>query len=268
MAAEEAVSIRAYTPGLRAATAVFQAIALLNLLELAARIGLDVVTPGASERAPLPLVGRRIFFFSALPWLLFLIGRALAVATVAAQASKIIIRARWGTVEIPKAAIASVRRWRLPLPEQGFELVLRSGAVGLSWMAAPTLGGPSFPDALARHRVRALHAPWIKLGLIPAALTFILFRLHQRIGFGDLFGEAQMFGWQPWLRTLAVIALSSFCILLVAAATLRASIEAIALATARFDPRRAARARVILETAAAVIYYGGVVAILVLRLGL
>jgi hypothetical protein len=266
--AEEVVSVRAYTPALRAALAALEIAALLNLVELAARMGLDALAPGASERAPLALVVRRTFFLSALPWLLFLIGRAFARATVAAQGSSVTVRALWGTVEIPKAAIERVHRWRLPSPEQGFTLVLRSGAVGLSWTAASVVGEPDFPDARARHRARALHAPWMKLGLVPAALTFILFRLHQRIAYGDLFGEATMFGWRRWLRTLSGVAVASFCVLLIAAATLRVSVELIALITARWRPRAAARARVVLEIAAALIYYGGLIATLALRLGL
>jgi hypothetical protein len=41
-----------------------------------------------------------------------------------------------------------------------------------------------------------------------------------------------------------------------------------ALLTSRLPPRKAARARAALEVTAAVVYYGGLVTVLVLRLGL
>ena len=156
----------------------------------------------------------------------------------------------------------------MPLPEPGLDLVLRSAVVGLSWEAAPALGQPVLPDALVRDRMSKLHRPWIQLGLVPAALTFVLFRLHQRIAFGDLFGEAQILGWKRWARTLLGVALSTFCMLLIAAAALRAAVELIAFGTSRLPAPWAARARVALEVAAAVVYYGGLAAVLVLRLGL
>jgi hypothetical protein len=268
VAADEAVRVRAYTQALRAAAGVLQAAATANLLELAVLVVLDAAAPGELERAPLPLLVRRVFFLSALPWLVFLAVRALCAATVRADGSQVTVLARWGDVEIPRTAISGLRRWRVPLPEPGFDLVLPSGAVGLGWQAAATVGAPPLADAAARYRLRMLHHPSIKLGLVPAALTFVLFRLQQLITFGGLFGEAQLFGWRRWARTLVGVALYSFCMLLVAAAALRVAVELMALLTSRLPPRTAARARAALEVTAAVVYYGGLVTVLVLRLGL
>jgi hypothetical protein len=153
------------------------------------------------------------------------------------------------------------------LPEPGFTIAFPSGAVGFSWNASGKVGGPAFPDASAGERLRMLHRAWLKLGAVPAAVTFILFRLHQRIAFGDLFGEALLFGWHRWVRTLVGVALSVFCTLLAIATALRAGVEIVALGTARLPPRWAARARMALEIAAALLYYGGIAAVLVLRLG-
>jgi hypothetical protein len=268
VAAEEGVSTRAYTPSLRIIAVLVGSIAVVNLLELAGRTALDAFLPAELERAPLHLVVRRVFFLSALPWLLFRAVRAFCAAAMTVAGAAIVIRARWGTVEIPRQAVTAIRRWRLPLPEPGFDVVMPSGRVGLSWTGSSAVGGPQFADMTAGERIGILHRPWLKLGLVPGALTFILFRLHQRIAFGDLFGEAQLLGWRRWLQTLTGVALSTFCMLLVIAVAIRFAVEVLALAATRLAPPWAGRARILLEVAAAVVYYGGLLAVLVLRLGL
>jgi hypothetical protein len=265
---DEAVPVRAYTPALRAVAAALQCAALANLLELAARFALDAFAQVDAERAPLPLVVRRVFLFSALPWLLYLVCRALSAALLTSTASEVTIRARWGAVRIPRGAILWLRRWRVPLPEPGFDVGVPSGKIGLSWEAAAALGGEELADARARRRFRGLHRAGIKFGVVPAAVTFILFRLHQQIAFGDLFGEAQLFGWRRWMHTLFGVALYSFCTLLIAATATRIAIELVALITARLPGSWAGRARAALELTAAVLYYGGIASVLVLRLGL
>jgi cytochrome c oxidase subunit IV len=138
----------------------------------------------------------------------------------------------------------------------------------LSWEAAPLLGIATSDDAGARRRMRRLHHPAIKLVLVPAALTFILFRLHQIITYGGPMGEAHLFGLRRWLNTLLGVALYSFCTLLVVAVALRLCIEIVALLTSRLPPPWAGRVRVALEAAGATLYYGGLLALVVLRLGL
>ena len=268
MSADEAGRARAYTATLRGGAAALKALATANLLELGARLVLDAAAPIEIERAPLPLLVRRVFFLTALPWLVYLVVRALCSATVRSDAWRVFVEAGWGRVEVPRAAVSAVRRWRLPLPEPGFDLVVPSGAVGLGWEAAPGVGAGSFDDAAARRRMRLLHHPAIELCLVPAVVTFVLFRLHQIIAYGGFFAEAQLYGWRRWTRTLTGVALSSFCILLVVATALRVAIEAIALATSRLPPPWSARARTALEVVGAALYYGGIAAVLVLRLGL
>jgi hypothetical protein len=262
------VRVRAYTPTLRAIIAALDAVSIANLFQLGVLLALDASGISDVERAPLPLLVRRTFELSFVPWLLSRVFRALCAGNVTRGAGELAIQARWGALRIPATAILAVRAWRVPLPEPGFAVVFSSGRVGLSWNASRAVSGPPFADAAARERLRALHRPWIKLGLVPAAVTVILFRLHQRIGFGDLMGEALLFGWRKWFHTLTGVALSVFCTLLAVATTLRVIVEAAALVTARLPPRSAARARTVLEATAAVVYYGGIVTLLALRLGL
>jgi hypothetical protein len=252
---------------LRAGAAALQALASANLLELGARLVRDVVAPSEIDRAPLPLLVRRVFFLTALPWLLSLVVRTICRGTIRADASRVFVEAGWGRAEVPRAAVSAVRRWRVPLPEPGFDLVVPSGPVGLGWEAAPVVGAGPFDDAAARRRVRRLHHPAIELGLVPAVVAFVLFRLHQIIAYGGFFGEAQLYGWRRWTRTLAGVWLSTFCVLLILATVLRVAIEAIALATSRLSPPWPARARTALEVTGAALYYGGIAAALVLRLG-
>jgi apolipoprotein N-acyltransferase len=266
--ADEAVRGRAYTATLRAGAAALQALASANLLELGARLVVDAAAPSDIERAPLPLVVRRVFFLTVLPWLLYLVARAVCSATIRADGSRIVVEAGWGRVDVPRAAVSAVRRWSVPVPEPGFDLVIPSGSIGLGWRAAPAVGAGPFDDAAARRRMRPLHHPAIELGLVPAAVAFVLFRLHQIIAFGGFFGEAQLYGWRRWTRTLTGVALSTFCVLLIVSTALRVAIEAIALATSRLPPPWAARVRTLLEVIGAALYYGGIAAVLLLRLGL
>jgi hypothetical protein len=266
--ADEAVRLRAYTPRLRAAAAGLQALALGNLLELALRLALDTVSPQEVERAPLPLLVRRIFFFTVLPWLLWLVLRGFCSATLSVRGGGLSLRAPWGSLEMPLAALGAIRAFRVPLPEPGFTVAAGGSRFGFSAAAAQPLGVPPPADAAARARMRWLHRPAIKLGVVPAALTAILFRLHQIITYGGPMGEAQLFGLRRWLKTLLGVTLYSFCMLLIAAAALRVLVEVAALLTSRLPARWAARCRLLLEGGAALLYYGGLAALLILRLGL
>jgi len=265
---DEAVRLRAYTPRLRAAAATLQAIALANLMELALRLLADTLLPQEVERAPLSLLVRRIFLFTLLPWLFWLVLRAFCSATLAVGDTGLCVRAQWGSIAVPRAALGAVRAFRVPLPEPGFTVAAQKSSLSFSAGAAQALGASPSPDAAARARMRFLHEPAVKLGLVPAALTAILFRLHQIITYGGLMGEAQLFGLRRWLNTLLGVALYSFCMLLVAAAALRVAVELAAILTGLLPARWAGRARLALEGGAAVLYYGGLAALLILRLGL
>lgn len=268
MPSDEAVRLRAYTPRLRAAAAALQAFALANLLELALRLLLDAVSPQEMERAALPLLVRRIFFFTVLPWLLWLVLRGFCSATLSVRGGGFSLRAPWGSLEMPLAALGAVRAFRVPLPEPGFTVAAGESRWGFSAAAAQALGVSPPADAAARARMRWLHRPAVKLGVVPAALTAILFRLHQIITYGGLMGEAQLFGLRRWLKTLLGVTLYSFCMLLIVAAALRVLVELAAFVTGGLPARWASRVRIALEAGAAVVYYGGLAALLILRLGL
>lgn len=273
-----AVRVRALLPWLRAAAASLQILAALNLLELSLRAALDVVAPLDPERVPLPYLVQRLFFASALPALL---AAALQRAsTLRLEGDRAILSLG---AEVPFSAVAALRPWRLPLPLPGFSLRLRSGrnfAYGIcardpgplaaALCAAAGLPAPddaSFRDAAVRARLRRLHPPALKFGLLPALVTFILFRLHQRISYGDLFGEYTSFGLWRWLHTLAGVALFVFGHFALLAGGLRALSELLVQPVLRLAPRLGAAARWTVELAAAAAWYGGTAAALLSRLG-
>jgi apolipoprotein N-acyltransferase len=268
--------VRACRPWLRAVAAGLQALAALNLVELAALAAMDIFQAQDPERVPLRFLVLRLFYGSALPALLFAAlwrSSRLELATDRAVLSL--------GVEIPYASIAAIEPWRIPLPWPGFGVRLRSGrrfALGISQKAPqhlaeqlcaaaglPPPSDPSFRDAEVRARTRKLHHFALKFLLVPAVVTFILFRLHQRIAFGGLTGEWQLYGLARWLHTLTGVAFFVFGHFALLAAALRALCELAVQPLLR--TRFAAKTRWAAESAAAIAYYGGTAAVLWLRLG-
>lgn len=241
--------VRAGTHRARIAAAVLQAIAALNLLALAVEQVLETGEPMA-----LRAMVQRLFYASVVPALLC---RALwPRAKLAVENGKAVLEKR---AELPLKDITAVKPWRIPLPWpgfsiDGFEYELSTGDPAA---VARALGHDvAFPGAPKAHW---LHHPALKFGVMGAALTFILFRLHQLISFGGLFGEWQLFGLRKWLHTLAGVAFFVFGSLALFAAVIRAIVEVVA--------RVAPKARKGLEIAAAIAYYGAIAAALAAKLG-
>jgi len=295
--------VTAWTPRLRLACAALIVFATLNLLELALRLAADALSPEELGRAPLPLLVRRIFWLTVLPWLCSrVLGHLNAAAVdvdaaalpaaeaangegaVTSSAALLTLVTRAARIEVPLASIASIEPWKVALPRPGISLRLGSGRQFESGLAladprslveplAAAAGlpvalanHPALLDAAARRKLRFLSHPALILGAIPAIVTFILFRLHQLIMYGGLFGELYLHGWRRWLGTLAGVFLFAECHLLVFAAALRVLIESLALLSRTLLPDRIGVIRSVLEIAAAVGYCGGVALFLALRL--
>lgn len=257
--------VRAYAPWHRGATLSLLGAAWLVLLGAGVPVALDLLDPGG-ERAPLSFLVRLLLFGSALPAALGLVLRQLARARVAVEGARVVVETQGDRLEIPLASIAALAPWRLPWTLPGFDLVLRSGrrlgiaapapaALAARIAAAAGIPAPSLRAAPARS---LLHHPLLKLVLAPALVIFILFRLHAVITYGGLFGERHLFGWGRWLRTLSGVALHVGAHLAILGAWLRTGVELCALPFPRARPA--------LEAAAALAFYGGVAAVLALRL--
>ena len=253
------IRLFAWRPGLRNAAVALQLLAWANVASMAPALLL--------AEPPLALVVRRIFLFSAVPALALLVLRALASADARIEGEKLLLafRASGERVELPLASIAGVGRFRLPLPDPGFHLRLRSGGEFTHALSLPdpSLIAPRL-DASAefrdtRRRLRWLHHPLLKFGLAGGAVVFVLFRLHQLITYGGLTGEWQQLGFSHWLKTLTGVALYVEVRLLAWAACLRAAVELLALWRNRAW-------RIALEAMAAAAFYCITAAILIVRL--
>jgi len=240
---------RACPPWLRKLCQALFVLAWLNLLELSARIALDVLH--GSEDAPLPYLVRRAFFFSAVPALLAegLTLACLAAVEITPKALVLVLSGQ--RLEVPRAAIRGVEALRQPW----IRVVLRQGR--LPFELAPR-------DAVAFARALGFTLPkppprfrLLLYGLVPVTLVLVIFNLHQHIAFGGFFGEWRLVSPARWLRTLFGVSLSVYIHVFAWLAVLRLLAEAAALVL----PRRT------VEIGAAIAYVLGIAAMILLRLG-
>ncbi|MGH7787706.1 MAG: hypothetical protein ACRERC_12610 [Candidatus Binatia bacterium] len=268
-----------YTPLWRVLAALLFAVsrAALPLLLVAAVLSTDPPV------APLALI-EAVVALSLLPGL----AAGLIRRAGGARASVIDgeLRLERGDVQIavPLTAIAAIEPWRLPLPEPGLTLRLRSGRrlpyglagddllAGLERLVAAGVDGarsaaahPTIVYAAARPpRPRWYHrvGRYVLFALLPTA---ILFNAHQYIAYGGTLGEYRLLGLGAYLRTLGLYWGLVALHLVLFASLWRGAAEAAALAAAWVAPSRAATVRRHAETACQVLYYGGVPALLAAR---
>jgi hypothetical protein len=233
-----------------------------------------------------PVLFRLLAFFAVAPALAGgLILRAVA-ADVEVREADLVVRRRDLVLEIPRASIARVAAWRLPLPDPGVTLWMRSGRRLSHGLAAadPTplllaLGddGIETARAAAAHptvvyaRARAALPPWrwwhyaVKYPLLALGPAAVLFYTHQSIAFGGPFGEYYLVGLGPYLRDAAVHWATVIAYLVLYASVWRWAAEIVAWLAAAVAPSRAARVRRAVEGTCRVAYYAGVPLLLVLR---
>jgi apolipoprotein N-acyltransferase len=190
------------------------------------------------------------------------------------------------SAELPLDEVAAVEPWRMPMPEVGASLRLRSGALwphGIAGLDATSLastlaaaGGPPVPSAAGRlaayaHAVVSvrrgwLDRPWAKFGLLPLVLAIPAFRLHQHIAYGSALGEYFTFGLGAYLKGFVLWWAAWAIGVVLCAAALRAVIEAGALLAAALRPAHAGATRRALQRLALVALYLGLPAWLLLRM--
>lgn len=197
-------------------------------------------------------------------------------ASVDFQADQLVIDTGPRRIGIPLSAIDRVALWRMPLPQPGVDLLLRSGArigVGLARPRAllerlRAAGVPSpwtaADDRRSEHlEARASARHWLdhaalKYALFPLLLSLPAFRLHQIIAFGGTFGELQTFGAGAWWTGLLLWWAAWALGLMLLGAVLRLLIELLhrLLQVRAIDTQYGARLR--LEAASRAVYYLGV----------
>lgn len=178
-------------------------------------------------------------------------------------------------VELPLADITAVQAWPLPLPGVGADLRLAGGrrwAWGLAGADAVRLQSAlvsagatatlvaapaqqAWLQARAGARPGLLQRAWMKFGLLPLLLCLPAYRLHQHITYGSGVGEWLSFGLPAYLQGLVLWWAAWAVGVLLAAAVLRALVEAALLGGLWVAPMHAARMRRTLERAALALLY-------------
>jgi apolipoprotein N-acyltransferase len=244
-----------------------------------------VLAPGA---VPSGALLRAVAMLWLVPELAAWMLRRAHAAAFTIRDDLLVVRASAETLEVPLVAVATVVAWRIPLPQPGCSIVLRSGdslpeglmpadpAAFLRALAeggvpdavvAPVRQHPSTVYGTAKAAARShLDHPFVKFGLFSLVPVLPLFRLRQYIVYGGTFGEYYQYGLRVYVLGFTLFWLLYAVYLLLYAAGLRALTELVALAAAWSAPARASRVRRVAETLHRVFYYIGVPAVLAIRL--
>lgn len=266
-------------PG-RAVSAFAQLLSIANLADLLALVLLDIFE--GDGHAPPPVVALRLALFTLLPNGLVWLIRRLSAATIEVEPARLVLALRRTRFEVPLDAIAEIRPWRLPLPGAGLALRLKTGRSfrrgleladptplleALGQVGAAAASHPNTVYARARHAApRRWWDRWlVKLVVFPLLPAIPMFRVHQHITYGGPFGQYQMYGLGPYLRTFAGYWIGMAANLVLYAAVWRALAEVAAISTAWAAPSRAGGVRRFAEIACRVAYYLGVPALILAR---
>ncbi|WP_241758845.1 hypothetical protein [Pyxidicoccus parkwayensis] len=283
-AAPERFTLHAWSRALRGLAVAAHLVLLGSLLFFSSWLAYDIFT-AQNTLTPGPLV-QGLGLGVPLPLLLLAVLRWRARATVEVEATHWALTLRGGArMEIPHEAVESLRPWKLPLPGPGLTLRMKSGrdfAYGLhTENAVPLLA------ALGRHGLsgtpeshplvryaQARHALWRRrwynvlgrLFIFPMLPAGIIFQLNQRITYGSPFGEYQVYGLVPYLRSFGRDYSQVFINFFLCACFLRALVEAVSLAAAWLTPSYARGVRRGAEWLNRLAYYVGLMALLAVRL--
>ncbi|HUI27365.1 MAG TPA: hypothetical protein VL403_14885 [Candidatus Kryptonia bacterium] len=256
----------------------------------------------ASSRLSLPVIGLAVGFVigGSVP-LLALVRIVTVFAVLPAAAAWMIARASTVTaeirdgiftlsrtglrIEVPCAAIVRIAPWRLPLPQPGFSLEMRSGrrlGYGLAGVdpaehvsvLAGALADDAARAAMRHPMVRYAHAKrtasrrWYQLtakfGAFSLLPTAIWFNAHQHIAYGGLLGQYYLEGFRPYAKTWLISWALTSIYLVLYASVWRGLAETLAWSAAWMAPTRITGMRRVVEIVCGVAYYVGVPILVVL----
>ncbi|SDY27620.1 apolipoprotein N-acyltransferase [Lysobacter sp. yr284] len=280
---ETAVEVVVLTPPWRALAGAMRLCAGLGLALLAydmlTRIGLQI-----QSLAQLRWFAAAVLAPIAAAWA---IGRAFA-AQARVEAGVWVLEQRRQRIELPLAALAALRPWRLPLPGRGVDVrlaegprwtrslalarpqslhrLLAAGGAPVRWEGRFAAAWADWAQARADAYRRRLDHPLAKFALFPLLLALVAFRLHQVIAFGGTFGEYYSYGLGAYLSGLLIWWASWSIGLMLLAAVLRIGIEAAVAPSLIVRATQAAAVRDALEWLGRAVFYLGVPAWLAWRL--
>ena len=249
---------------------------VIAALRVQSRVGLLLVTGlvvfGSDIDMTPPVLVRAVTVLAALPGLAaWLLERAFA-ARLAIDVSDLVVQARGRRLEIPRDAIVEVVPWRVPLPRPGVTLRLRSGrrlAIALDDPGALLTRDHTivrWAVARARRAATLWDHPLVRFPLFALVPGAILFRTHQWIAYGGTFGQYYLLGLRAYLVTFAVYWTTVTIYLILWANLWRLLAEAVTLIGAYVAPDRVGPLRRGAERARVLLYYGGALLVLLVRL--
>ncbi len=237
-----------------------------------------------------PLLIRLILAFSLLPGMAAaLIRFAFAVDVYIREGMLILHRRglyrRGFKMTVDRGKTERIAPWRIPLPGPGISFRMFSAdrrgyalqtnnpekimhAIGSEEEASAD--GPPRPSIVYAQAKRIAgfsrwHHIFFKFGLFPLLPTIILFRLHQYVAHGGMFGQYYLHGLQAYLSTFAYYWIIVLIYLVLYASIWRALAEGASLLAAHYAPSRAVMVRRWSERGAMLLYYGGVPALMAMR---
>ena len=285
--ASPSFTVHAYPLGARVAGVVLRLVSAANIFSLAVLV-LGSIFTGAEIATPLIMV-RNLVLFSLLPELALQLLRLLLRARVTVEPAQLVVRTRAARYEIPWESLApeGVRPWRLPWPEPGLVLRMRSGRHFRLRLALPNptpllealaqrtrLGEAVIAHpvvALARARTGHGHGArrgWrlaLKFGLFPLLPALVMFRAHQYIAYGGALGEYYLLGVMAYLKTFFGYWSTIAGYLFLYAGIWRGLGEVVAFALAWVAPARARSVRRAVEITCGVAYYVGFPVLVLIR---
>jgi len=272
--------LRVYSSTSRVATAVLTAGSRLSLPIIGVALGF-VITTSVPLMALLRILTISFVLPAAVAWW---IERISTVQVERGSAALTLHRAGL-RIEVPYAAIARILPWRLPLPQPGFSLEMRSGKRLTYGLASddPTqhisaLAGVlpnSVASAAIQHPMllysrakRASSRRWYhvaaKFGLFALLPTAVWFNAHQHIAYGGLLGQYYLEGLWPYVKTWLISWTLTSIYLVLYASVWRAIAEIVAWSAAWAAPAQTTRTRRVVEVVCGVAYYVGVPSLVLL----
>lgn len=263
--------------------AVFYAVSRASLFVIMAMILIGfAISP--------PLLVRLILAFSLLPGLAAALIRWAFVVDIYVREGMLILHRRGIyrrglKVEVACEKTERIAPWRIPLPGPGISLWMSSAdrrgyslqtnnpdkimhAIGAEEEApADDTTHPSVIYAQAKRIAgfSSWHHIFFKFGIFPLLPAIILFRLHQYVAHGGMFGQYYLHGLQPYLSTFAYYWIIVLIYLLLYASIWRALSEVASLLAAHYAPSRAVMVRRWSERGIMILYYGGVPVLMAMR---
>lgn len=231
-----------------------------------------------------PLLVRLGTIWIVLPFVLEASLRRHYLARTTSNGEWVVLDLGWQRLEIPRSRILGLKPWRIPIPGPGIQVVLETEhslreqielASPRTWAKAHglTIRGDStlVSTTCAFAEARSGEPPWrwyhygakfFVFGLVPA---FLLFRVHQHIAYGSLWGEYYLRGPVAYLRTWCVYYGTVVTYLILFASLLRSTLEVVLWLLTLVRPAAAKQARRVGERVNQLAYYGGALFLLALR---